>query len=145
MQGGYTIDVAVPSHSFQPGTEAAVEEWLLRRYEGTIYKIERVHKDDLKAPNHLLSLPKVYLQLKFRNVQDLLTIRREVLPLAQTNAERRTAVDAYADVVATADQDITLEDDSAAKNKDDPSQSIIDAREYDVPYYLRVATDLGRC
>ncbi|TIC52238.1 putative DNA polymerase epsilon catalytic subunit A [Wallemia mellicola] len=127
----------------KPGTEAAVEEWLLRRYEGTIYRIERAHKDDLKSPNHLLSLPKAYLQLKFRNVQDLLTIRREVLPLAQQNAERRSAVDAYADVVATAEQDVTIEEEQNARSKEDPSQLIIDAREYDVPYYLRVATDLG--
>lgn len=130
--------------SCKPGTEAAVEEWLLRRFESLIYKIERIYKDDLKAPNHLLSLPKVYLQLKFRNVQDLLTIRREVLPLAQSNAEKRSAVDAYADVVASADQDITLENSgNDAKSKEDPSQFIVDAREYDVPYYLRVATDLG--
>ncbi|TIB63670.1 hypothetical protein E3P77_03431 [Wallemia ichthyophaga] len=130
--------------SCKPGTEAAVEEWLLRRFESLIYKIERIYKDDLKAPNHLLSLPKVYLQLKFRNVQDLLTIRREVLPLAQSNAEKRSAVDAYADVVASADQDITLENSgNDAKSKEDPSQFIVDAREYDVPYYLRVATDLA--
>lgn len=115
----------------------------MRRYEGTILRIERIQKDDLKAPNHLLSLPKIYLQLKFRNVQDLLTIRKEVLPLAQQNAEKRTAVDTYANVVATADQDIQYEDDINPNNKDDPSLFIIDAREYDVPYYLRVATDLG--
>lgn len=139
----HTIKFSSTSDQLQPGTEAAVEEWLLRRYEGTIYRIERAHKDDLKSPNHLLSLPKNYLQLKFRNVQDLLTIRREVLPLAQQNAERRSAVDAYADVVATAEQDVTIDEEQNARSKEDPSQLIIDAREYDVPYYLRVATDLG--
>jgi DNA polymerase epsilon subunit 1 len=109
-------------------------------------------------PNHLLGHRRLYLQLSFRNVSDLLTVRREILPLAQSNGKKMDAVDAYAEVVhAEASMRVQVEGDSegmawgadldaiGAKNaKDkDPREGIIDIREYDVPYYLRVAIDNG--
>lgn len=70
------------------------------------------------------------------------------------------AVDAYAEVVnAEAAMRVQIEGDDAtvawgadlettgvrsAKDKD-PREGIIDIREYDVPYYLRVAIDNGAC
>lgn len=99
----------------------------------------------------------MYLQLCFRNVSDLLTIRRDIVPLALANGAKRDAVDAYAEVVnATADAGVRIEIDadwemgdpeaettgSGVGGRDrDPKDSIIDVREYDVPYYLRVAID----
>ena len=81
------------------------------------------------------------------------------MPLALANSAKLDAVDAYAEVVqATTDATMSIEiesewwDDtpqgidrtssSTNTNKDkDPREGIIDIREYDVPYYLRVAID----
>lgn len=95
---------------------------------------------------------RLYLQLCFRNVSDLLAVRREILPIALANSAKRSAVDAYAEVVNVsasggADMDIGIEGAawgsetlSRARDKD-PREGIVDVREYDVPYYLRVAID----
>ena len=142
--------------SNQGGTETIVEEWLTKKYEGIISRIVRRRKEDLKLPNHLMGHQRLYLQLCFRNVSDLLTVRRDVAPLAIANGAKRDAVDAYAEVVnATTDASTRIEIDgdfgddqdaetqgTAAGGRDrDPRDAIIDIREYDVPYYLRVAID----
>lgn len=76
------------------------------------------------------------------------------MPLALANSAKRDAVDAYAEVIrATTDasMDIQFEDDDGemgsrprkftATRDQDPREFIIDVREFDVPYYLRVAID----
>ena len=141
--------------SWQAGTETTTEEWLNKKYEGLICRIVRDKKEDLKLPNHLMGHRRLYLQLCFRNVSDLLTVRRDIAPLALANSAKRDAVDAYAEVIrATTDasMDIEFEEDpgafsmggsrKGAGSRDlDPRECIVDIREYDVPYYLRVAID----
>ncbi|KZT25874.1 DUF1744-domain-containing protein [Neolentinus lepideus HHB14362 ss-1] len=126
------------------GMENTVEEFLLKKYEGMICRITRERKEDLQMPNHLMGHRRIFLELHFRNVSDLLTVRRDIVPLALANGAKRDAVDAYAEVVnATADNagmQIELEDADIRKDKD-PRDAIIDVREFDVPYYLRVAID----
>ncbi|KAJ3880863.1 hypothetical protein F5051DRAFT_459086 [Lentinula edodes] len=112
------------THQYEPyfyiacktGMENSVEEWLNKKYEGLICRIVRDRKEDLKLPNHLMGHCRLYLQLCFRSVSELLNVRRELLPLALATGAKRDTVDAYA-------------------------EAIIDIREYDVPYYLRVAID----
>lgn len=135
--------------------ETVIEEWLLKKYEGAICRITRERKEDLQMPNHLMGHTRLYLQLHFRNVSDLLTVRRDIMPLALANSAKLDAVDAYAEVVnatAAAATNIELEGEWAAGvgggssrrtgvRDQDPREGIIDIREYDVPYYLRVAMD----
>ncbi|KAF5383469.1 hypothetical protein D9757_006181 [Collybiopsis confluens] len=138
------------------GSENSVEEWLNKKFEGLICRIVRDRKEDLKLPNHLMGHRRLYIQLCFRNVSDLLTVRRELLPLAQANGAKRDAVDAYAEVVNATSaglpgMDISFDNEgwgeaSSSKNTstfrgEDAREAIIDIREYDVPYYLRVAID----
>ncbi|KAI0826611.1 DUF1744-domain-containing protein [Trametes gibbosa] len=140
------------------GMETVIEEWLMKRYEGAICRITRERKEDLQMPNHLMGHRRLYLQLHFRNVSDLLTVRRDLMPLALANSAKLDAVDAYAEVVnatAAAATNIELEGEWAADGggniggssrhpggrDKDPREGIIDIREYDVPYYLRVAMD----
>ncbi|OSD08022.1 DUF1744-domain-containing protein [Trametes coccinea BRFM310] len=139
------------------GMETTIEEWLMKRYEGIICRITRERKEDLQMPNHLMGHRRLYLQLHFRNVSDLLTVRRDIMPLALANSAKLDAVDAYAEVVnatAVAATNIELESEWAAgvdgdagssrrpgARDKDPREGIIDIREYDVPYYLRVAMD----
>ncbi|KAI0071613.1 DUF1744-domain-containing protein [Panus rudis PR-1116 ss-1] len=140
------------------GMETTIEEWLLKKYEGAILRVIRVYKEDLKLPNHLLGHRRLYLQLHFRNVSDLLTVRRDIMPLALANSANLNAVDAYAEVVQAtasgASMSIEIDDEFNAMNASgststggkysrdkDPREGIIDIREYDVPYYLRTAID----
>ena len=184
----------------RPKTESSVEEWLLKKYEGSIARIERGNKEDLKLPNHLLGYQRTFLKLFFHNVQDLLSVRREVMPIINEAKKKLDARDAYADVLANsagqdagggegggmhdiesfgpgsyagatgsssrpggaAVMDLLMEEDAVddkwtggrAKNAKgmahnergrglDPQECMIDIREYDVPYYLRVAIDNG--
>lgn len=104
-------------------------------------------------PNHLLSAPPVFLKLFFHNTADLQTIRRDLLPLARSNSEKFTAVDAYADVVSAEaaanghgdDENRAwgAEDDTKKKKDKEPSECIIEVREHDLAYHLRVAIDLS--
>ncbi len=128
-----------------------------KKYEGLVYRIVRNKKEDLKLPNHLMGHRRLYLQLCFRNITDLLTVRRDIVPLALANSAKRDAVDAYADVIrATTDacMDIEFEQEleemtsgggragkGTSLRDTDPRECIIDVREYDIPYYLRVAMD----
>jgi DNA polymerase epsilon subunit 1 len=127
--------------------ETIIEEWLTKKYEGIICRIIRERKEDLKLPNHLMGHRRLYLQLCFRNVSDLLTVRRDIMPLALANSAKRDAVDAYAEVVsatAGASMDIEFDNEFGTNNStrnQDPRDGIIDVREFDVPYYLRVAID----
>jgi DNA polymerase epsilon subunit 1 len=73
--------------------------------------------------------------------------------LAQANRAKRDAVDAYAEVVSAAagfNTEFEVEGEweeqksankGAGSRDKDPREGIIDIREYDVPYYLRVAID----
>ncbi|WRT63732.1 DNA polymerase epsilon catalytic subunit A [Kwoniella shivajii] len=135
------------------GTETIVEEWLLKRFEGVVVRIVREKKWDLDLPNHLLSAPPIFLKLFFHNTADLQGIRRELLPLAQSNSAKFTAVDAYADMVGAEnamnghgdDQEEKAwgaEDEGRKRRDKEPSECIIDIREHDINYYLRVAIDL---
>ncbi|WVW81918.1 DNA polymerase epsilon catalytic subunit A [Kwoniella bestiolae CBS 10118] len=135
------------------GTETIVEEWLLKRFEGILIRVEREKKWDLSLPNHLLSAPPIFLKLFFHNTADLQSIRREILPLAEANSAKFTAVDAYADVVGAEnamngnddDQEGKAwgaEDEGHKRRDKEPAECIIDIREHDINYYLRVAIDL---
>jgi DNA polymerase epsilon subunit 1 len=84
----------------QPGTESTVEEWLMKKYEGLLIRVDRIKKWDLSIPNHLLSAPAIHLRLKFHNTQDLQNVRREVASLARINSSKLDAMSAYADVVS---------------------------------------------
>lgn len=130
-----------------------VEEWLMKKYEGLICRISRERKEDLNLPNHLLGHRRLYLQLCFRNVSDLLAVRREIVPLATANGANLNAVDAFAEVVNMSESSMQVEVESWAAEAEtmngrsqtakdmDPRDAIIDAREFDVVYYLRVAID----
>ncbi|KAF8541905.1 DNA polymerase family B [Trichophaea hybrida] len=127
------------------GTEGEVEEWLRRKFEGLIKKTSRITKEDLSMPNHLLGYRRTFVQLDFVNVADLLAVRKGIMPIAAKNKKNVDVMDAYAEVVsATAGYDF-LDDGNDLRNKPtvagDLSEYIVDIREYDVPYHVRVAID----
>ncbi|KAI9797963.1 MAG: DNA polymerase epsilon catalytic subunit [Piccolia ochrophora] len=125
--------------------EAEVEEWITRKFEGLVKGVTRIEKEDLQMPNHLLGYRRTFLQLKFVNVADLLAVRKAVMPIAEKNKKSVNAMDTYAEV-ASADRAFDLFDDSRddeirTTSIADASDYIVDIREFDVPYHVRVAID----
>lgn len=147
------------------GYEVEVEEWCCKYFEGLLKGVKRVEKEDLQMPNHLLGYRRTLLQLIFANVGDLLGVRKVVMPIAEKNRKSMNAMDTYAEVarwvrylagriLALTDfRSINVssgfygDDDYYRKQINevtDASDHIVDIREYDVPYHVRVAIDKGR-
>ncbi|KAI2616907.1 DUF1744-domain-containing protein [Hypomontagnella submonticulosa] len=131
------------------GREGEVEEWLKRVSGGGVVRnIKRVEKEDLSMPNHLLGYRRTFLELHFRNVQDLMTARRDIMPIAEKNKKTMGTVDVYAEV-ASEQAGFDLFDDSRDDDRrhnasfSDASDYIVDIREYDVPYHVRVMIDMN--
>ncbi|ORZ35386.1 hypothetical protein BCR44DRAFT_53396 [Catenaria anguillulae PL171] len=137
----------------KPSTEADVEEYLKRMYESTIESITWAEREDLDMPNHLLGLKRIVLKLSFRNVQDLLRVRKDMLAAVRNQSSRSdsdaVAYDSSMNVQvgglagsSSATGGFAAAAAAAAARNTDPLSMIVDVREYDVPYYLRVAMDL---
>ncbi|KAE8351033.1 hypothetical protein BDV28DRAFT_162607 [Aspergillus coremiiformis] len=127
------------------GHETEVEEWCRRKFEGLIKKFTRVDKEDLKLPNHLLGHRRTFLQMNFANVGHLLEVRKTLLPLAEKNKKNVNVMDTYVEI-SGANAGFDLFDDeiineSRSNGTMEASDFIIDIREYDVPYHVRVAID----
>lgn len=133
------------------GRETEVEEWTKRMFEGSVKTVSKVVKDDLQMPNHLLGYKRTFLKLTFHNVSCLLEVRKVLLPLAESNKEKVEALDTYAETVAPISTSFDIwEDDPAHQSNSrrtnpvlDASDFIVDVREYDVPYHVRVTIDLN--
>ncbi|BCS03390.1 DNA polymerase epsilon catalytic subunit POL2 [Aspergillus luchuensis] len=127
------------------GRETEVEDWCRRAFEGLIKKITRVEKEDLKLPNHLLGYKRTFLQLNFASVSHLLEVRKTLLPLAEKNKKNVNVMDTYMEI-SSANAGFDLFDDelineSRSNATMNASDFIIDIREYDVPYHVRVSID----
>ncbi|KAJ9620841.1 DNA polymerase epsilon catalytic subunit [Taxawa tesnikishii (nom. ined.)] len=131
-----------------PGGRAGVDFYFLEE-DGNYFKataVKKVEKEDLQMPNHLLGYRRTFLKLSFANVNDLLAVRRSISPIAEKNKSKVSAMDTYAEV-ASANAGIDMFDDDLDYDKRpnsilDASDYIVDIREYDVPYHVRVAIDL---
>lgn len=83
------------------GHESEVEEWVKRVPGGGVVKgVKRIDKEDLSMPNHLLGYRRTFLELRFRNVNDLMTARKDIMPVAEKNRKAMGTVDVYAEVAA---------------------------------------------
>ena len=126
------------------GREAEVEEWCKRMFEGLVKTVSRIEKEDLQMPNHLLGYRRTFLRLSFANVSDLLSVRKVIMPIAEKNKEKLDAMDTYAEVaVASAGFD-PIEEDLARGQPNGvlgASDFVVDIREFDVPYHVRVTID----
>ncbi|KAI9666717.1 MAG: DNA polymerase epsilon catalytic subunit [Bathelium mastoideum] len=125
--------------------EPEVEEWCRRQFEGLIKAVKKVEKEDLQMPNHLLGYRRSFLKLSFVNVGDLLSVRKVLMPIAEKNKKNLSAMDTYAEV-ARANAGFDMFDDDYDYEKRsagivDASDYIVDMREFDVPYHVRVAID----
>jgi DNA polymerase epsilon subunit 1 len=58
---------------------------LNKTYESVISKVDYVSKEDLDLINHLSGKTSKFLKLSFKNVQDLMTVKSELMPLIKRN------------------------------------------------------------
>ncbi|EPE35724.1 DNA/RNA polymerase [Glarea lozoyensis ATCC 20868] len=128
------------------GHEPEAEEWLKRAPGGGVVKnLRKIDKEDLQMPNHLLGYRRTFFELRFNNVNDLLAARRDIMPIAEKNKKNMNAMDTYAEVAsANAGFDLFDEEDDRRLNVSvaDASDYIVDIREWDVPYHVRVMIDM---
>ncbi|EGR49185.1 DNA polymerase epsilon, catalytic subunit A [Trichoderma reesei QM6a] len=131
------------------GRESEVEEWVKRVPGGGVVKaIRRIEKEDLSMPNHLMGYRRTFIELRFANVNDLMAARRDILPIAEKNKKNMNAMDAYAEVATNNgnfdlfDNDLRDDERNTSTSISEASDFIVDIREYDVPYHVRVMIDL---
>ncbi|KAF5297091.1 hypothetical protein FQA39_LY02671 [Lamprigera yunnana] len=117
-----------------------VSQYLLKKYAGTIETIEEVVKEDLDLPNHLKGLKQRYLKLSFANQTDCIKIRKDLLGVVQKNRKRKNFNSYYTELLT---ETLVTNSESLHINVNtDHLENILDIREYDVPYHIRVSTDL---
>ncbi|KAK7499885.1 hypothetical protein BaRGS_00008976, partial [Batillaria attramentaria] len=115
-----------------------VASFLARKFSGKVAAVESVEKEDLDLPNHLVGLKRVYIKLSFHSVEDLMKVKREVQPAVRKNKEREKNSSAYTTMLHLIGEDAS----ALSKKMADQMENIIDIREYDVPYHVRVSIDL---
>ncbi|XP_043925704.1 DNA polymerase epsilon catalytic subunit A [Protopterus annectens] len=86
------------------GCEREVVSFLSKKFQGKIAKLETVPKEDLDLPNHLVGLKRHYIKLFFGTVDDLIKVRKEIMPAVRKNKERETSNDAYTTMLSRTQQ-----------------------------------------
>uniref|UniRef100_A0A8C4T9X8 DNA polymerase epsilon catalytic subunit n=1 Tax=Erpetoichthys calabaricus TaxID=27687 RepID=A0A8C4T9X8_ERPCA len=150
QEDGSRFKVALPYKPYfylatKKGCEREVISFLSKKYQGKIAKLEMLPKEDLDLPNHLVGLKRNYIKLSFNTVDDLIKVRREISPAVRKNREQEKSNDAYTAMLSSAlsgDSLTAADDEGTSKKITDQLDNIVDMREYDVPYHVRVSIDL---
>nr|XP_036870228.1 DNA polymerase epsilon catalytic subunit A isoform X5 [Manis javanica] len=146
---GSRFKVALPYKPYfyiatRKGCEREVSSFLSKKFQGKIAKVETVPKEDLDLPNHLVGLKRNYIKLSFSTVEDLVRVRKEISPAVRKNREQGRASDAYTSMLSSVLQggSVIIDEEEMSKKIADQLDNIVDMREYDVPYHIRLSIDL---
>ncbi|XP_059750084.1 DNA polymerase epsilon catalytic subunit A isoform X1 [Balaenoptera ricei] len=146
---GSRFKVALPYKPYfyiatRKGCEREVSSFLSKKFQGKIAKVETVPKEDLDLPNHLVGLKRNYIKLSFNTVEDLVKVRKEISPAVKKNREQGHASDAYTAMLTSVLRggSVITDEEEASKKIADQLDNIVDMREYDVPYHIRLSIDL---
>nr|XP_054300838.1 DNA polymerase epsilon catalytic subunit A isoform X2 [Pongo pygmaeus] len=146
---GSRFKVALPYKPYfyiatRKGCEREVSSFLSKKFQGKIAKVETVPKEDLDLPNHLVGLKRNYIKLSFHTVEDLVKVRKEISPAVKKNREQDHASDAYTALLSSVLQrgGVITDEEETSKKIADQLDNIVDMREYDVPYHIRLSIDL---
>ncbi|KAF7265187.1 hypothetical protein GWI33_021380 [Rhynchophorus ferrugineus] len=118
-----------------------VTQYLSKKFVGIFGKIETVAKEDLDLPNHLIGLKQKYIKLSFYSQTDLIKVRKELLREVKKNKARQSENTYYTEMLATHLTN-NMNEGLTTKINTDQMENILDIREYDVPYHVRVSIDL---
>ncbi|XP_062555151.1 DNA polymerase epsilon catalytic subunit 1 [Armigeres subalbatus] len=126
------------------GHALEVAKFLSRKYEGQLQKVEHISKEDLDLPNHLSGLKQNLLKLTFANTSHMNKVKKDLSAAVRKNKERDKTNTIYMQMLSSA---LTVSSESAgnssAVQNTDFYESIMDMREHDVPYHVRVSIDLN--
>ncbi|XP_063000312.1 DNA polymerase epsilon catalytic subunit A [Elgaria multicarinata webbii] len=149
QEDGSRFKVALPYKPYfyiatQKGCDREVSSFLSKKFQGKIAKLDTVPKEDLDLPNHLVGLKRNYIKLSFNTVDDLIKVRREITPAVKKNRARDQSVDTYTTMLASAlaGSGLSGKQEEPSKKTADQMDNIVDMREYDVPYHIRLSIDL---
>ncbi|XP_037072699.1 DNA polymerase epsilon catalytic subunit A-like [Pollicipes pollicipes] len=142
QENGGRFKVSLPFKPYfyilpEEGTHEEIVAFLSKKYAGIVVGIEPVSKEDLDLPNHLVGLKRNYLKLSFLTVSELQKVKRDVLSAVRRNRERRQSQTAYSELLTSY---MTGADGDEPDNKNQ-MDNVVDIREYDVPYHVRVSID----
>ncbi|PRD31688.1 UNVERIFIED_CONTAM: Pole [Trichonephila clavipes] len=118
------------------GTEHEVASHLTKKFGGLISKVEIVQKENLDLPNHLSGLKGKFIKLLFTTVSDLIKVRKEIMPYVKKNKDKLNNSVSFNEVLNK------NSDSSVSKKQFEQLDNIVDIREYDVPFHVRVSIDL---
>ncbi|KAM9360448.1 DNA polymerase epsilon catalytic subunit A [Symphorus nematophorus] len=150
QEDGNRFKVALPYKPYfyiatKKNCEREVISYLSKKFQGKVAKLEIVPKEDLDLPNHLVGLKRSYIKLSFNTVDDLLKVKREISPAVRKNREREQSNDTYTSMLSSAlsgGNVTSADEDGTLKSISDQLDNIVDMREYDVPYHVRLSIDL---
>ena len=135
------------------GREAEVEGYLQRKFGETATVVGTLAREDLDLKNHLSGVRRTVVKVQFRNTQDLVAARHELLALVEKNRARGAGGGGRGALAgggggrrggaagAGDDDDDGDGGGGAAVVPRDFADFVDDLREYDVPYHVRYAID----
>lgn len=115
-----------------------VMTFLQRKFGGQATQIEVYEKEDLDMPNHLIGLKQSMIKLSFPNTNTMMKVRLEINRAVKKNKEREKTNTFYMKLLST-----TLVGSTSGDQNQDYMDFIMDVREHDVPYHVRVSIDLN--
>lgn len=149
------------SHQYAPyfliicpdGKQIELEEWLRKTLENLVRSITSIKKEDLDSANHLTGKKSTLVKISFHNISDLSNGKRILMPYINKNKSNKESNNIYKSVnlnYSSINKD-TIENDDLLMDVDhedeldfkytDASELMLDIREHDVPYYVRVSID----
>uniref|UniRef100_A0A182VPQ9 DNA polymerase epsilon catalytic subunit n=1 Tax=Anopheles minimus TaxID=112268 RepID=A0A182VPQ9_9DIPT len=130
------------------GTSLEVAKFLGKKYSGQLLSIEHIQREDLDLPNHLSGLKQNLLKLSFPNSTQMNKVKRDLNSAVRKNREREKANTYYMQMLSMSLSTAIRYDDTEGEGSV-PNQNvdfydyIVDMREHDVPYHVRVSIDLN--
>ncbi|KAK7073292.1 hypothetical protein SK128_028068 [Halocaridina rubra] len=115
-----------------------VTTYLSKKFSGYLAEVEVVKKEDLDLDNHLSGLQQTLLKLSFFTVNDLVKVRQTISAAVKRNKEADKSKSVYSEMFSA---QCISETSETNKRMQDHLQNIVDIREYDVPYHVRVSID----
>ncbi|KAM3720644.1 DNA polymerase epsilon catalytic subunit [Dirofilaria immitis] len=119
-----------------PSFEHQVLSYLSKKYANVV-TIDIVEKENLDLKNHLSGIKQTYLKISFPSSNELLKFKKDITPILRRNQEREKQTTSYTNL-------LTKHFGSREAQSDEGGvlEKIIDLREHDLPYQMRVCIDI---
>uniref|UniRef100_A0AC35TLD7 DNA polymerase epsilon catalytic subunit n=1 Tax=Rhabditophanes sp. KR3021 TaxID=114890 RepID=A0AC35TLD7_9BILA len=115
--------------------EIAVSNYLEKKYPDSGIAVEHIEKENLDLKNHLSGLKSKFIKVSFPSLIELQKVRREISSVVEKNKERVKSETGYQTILA---KHLGLQE---GEHNTEPVDQIIDIREFDLPYHMRVSID----